>query len=109
MCPNGALDKEGIMELYAMPRKEAQVFIDQMFLMFDRDGNGTISFKVRLITQFLCQSGWLQEFVLATNMTTCGSVEDKMRWAFKMYDTDGSGENEYEILKGELGLTRDKY
>ena len=48
MCPNGALDKEGIMELYAMPRKEAQVFIDQMFLMFDRDGNGTISFKVRL-------------------------------------------------------------
>ena len=48
VCPNGALDKEGIMELYAMPRKEAQVFIDQMFLMFDRDGNGTISFKVRL-------------------------------------------------------------
>ena len=41
-------------------------------------------------------------------MTTCGSVEDKMRWAFKMYDTDGSGANKYEILKVELGLTGDK-
>ena len=33
----------------------------------------------------------LKEFVLATNMTSCGSVEDKMRWAFKIYDVDQSG------------------
>ena len=60
--PNGAIDKEGIMELYAMPRKEAQVFIDQMFLMFDRDGNGTISFKVRLT------------FCPLANLTDCRSL-----------------------------------
>ena len=34
----------------------------------------------------------LKEFVLATNMTSCGSVEDKMRWAFKIYDVDQSGQ-----------------
>ena len=34
----------------------------------------------------------LQEFVLATNITTCGSAEDKLRWAFRMYDKDNSGE-----------------
>ena len=30
--------------------------------------------------------------MLATDMTTGGSVEEKLRWAFKMYDKDGSGE-----------------
>ena len=32
-----------------------------------------------------------QEFMIATDMTTGGSVEEKLRWAFKMYDKDGSG------------------
>ena len=38
---------------------------------------------------------WLeacQEFVLATNMSSCQSAEDKLRWAFRMYDKDGSGD-----------------
>lgn len=46
MCPGGALDKEGIMAMYLMPRDKAKVFIDEMFRMFDADGNGTVSFKV---------------------------------------------------------------
>ena len=46
VCPSGALDKEGIMSMYLMPRDKAKVFIDEMFLMFDADGNGTVSFKV---------------------------------------------------------------
>ena len=35
-----------------------------------------------------------QEFVVATNLTTAGSAEDKLRWAFRMYDKDGSGEQD---------------
>ena len=85
MCPNGSLDREGIEQLYAMPRRliiamiliikkmlvitkmlistrtlvitiydglsfvlhrNAKVFIDQMFRLFDRDGNGKIGFRV---------------------------------------------------------------
>ena len=34
-----------------------------------------------------------QEFMIATDMTTGGSVEEKLRWAFKMYDKDGSGKS----------------
>ena len=34
----------------------------------------------------------VQEFVVATNLTTAGSAEDKLRWAFRMYDKDGSGQ-----------------
>ena len=33
----------------------------------------------------------IQEFIIATDMTTGGSVEEQLRWAFKMYDQDGSG------------------
>ena len=29
--------------------------------------------------------------MLATDMTASGSPEEKLRWAFKMYDKDGSG------------------
>ena len=39
--------------------------------------------------------GTFQEFMLATDMTSSGSPEEKLRWAFKMYDKDASGE-EYE-------------
>ena len=35
---------------------------------------------------------------MATNLTTAGSAEDKLRWAFRMYDKDGSGEF-YSIFK----------
>merc|ERR1712037_826122 len=70
-------------ELYAMPRRNAKVFIDQMFRLFDRDGNGKISFR---------------EFVVATNLTTAGSAEDKLRWAFRMYDKDGSGTIDMEEM-----------
>ena len=34
----------------------------------------------------------VQEFVVATNLTTADSAEDKLRWAFRMYDKDGSGQ-----------------
>ena len=30
--------------------------------------------------------------MLATDMTSCGSPDEQLRWAFKMYDEDGSGE-----------------
>ena len=32
-----------------------------------------------------------QEFMLATDMTGSGTPEEKLRWAFRMYDKDNSG------------------
>ena len=34
-----------------------------------------------------------QEFVLATNLTTAASAEEKLKWAFKLYDKDESGDS----------------
>ena len=39
-----------------------------------------------------------QEFMLATNMSDTTSSEEKLRWAFKMYDQDSSGDNQDDIL-----------
>ena len=43
--------------------------------------------------------------MIATDMTSCGSTEEKLRWAFKMYDEDGSGKYwnvQYQIIKMQL-------
>ena len=43
---------------------------------FDRDGNGSIDF---------------QEFLITIKMTSRGSIDEKLRWVFSLYDADGSG------------------
>ena len=82
--------------MYSMiiPEKNASVLVDHIFNVFDGDSNGSIDFAV--IHSFKsCRlrviSYNVQEFMIATDMTSCGSTEEKLRWAFKMYDEDGSG------------------
>ena len=43
-------------------------FCDYVFRNFDKDNNGYIDFK---------------EFLLAIHVTSCGSAEDKLNWAFR--------------------------
>ena len=83
-----------------LPEKNAIVFVNHIFRIFDKDNNGYIDFKVRILYKI----SWynikylyhlLKEFMIATDMTTGGSVEERLRWAFKMYDQDGSGEVNY--------------
>ncbi len=44
------LSKGKILDMYSMilPAGNAQVFVDQIFRIFDKDGNGSIDFKVRM-------------------------------------------------------------
>ena len=39
-----------------------------------------------------------QEFMLATTMSEARSPEDKLRWAFRLYDKDGSGKVDKHII-----------
>ena len=36
--------------------------------------------------------------MLATDMTSSGCLEEKLRWAFKMYDKDASGEQAKKVI-----------
>merc|ERR1712001_472674 len=46
-CPNGQLTKEKVLDMYSMilPVANAKVFVDHIFRIFDKDGNGDIDFK----------------------------------------------------------------
>merc|ERR1719397_56092 len=63
--------------------QSGELFMEQLFRIFDKDGDGSIDFK---------------EFMIATDMTSSGDPEEKLRWAFRMYDKDGSGEIDMEEM-----------
>ena len=70
-CPAGVLSKSDLHSMYAriLPAEDPTVIIDHLFRIFDSDENGSIDFK---------------EFVLATDITTSGAPEEKLRWTFKV-------------------------
>ena len=41
--------------------------------------------------------------MLATNMSEANNSEEKLRWAFKMYDKDGSGSIEIDEMVEIVG------
>ena len=47
-CPSGQLRRDTMMSMYSLilPAGNAEVFVDQIFKIFDQDGDGSISFKV---------------------------------------------------------------
>ena len=72
-CPDGRLTPKAFMHVYGSSFLSANTkeFCDYVFRNFDKDGNGYIDFK---------------EFLLAIHVTSCGSPEDKLGWAFRYND-----------------------
>ncbi|KAI8517097.1 PREDICTED: neurocalcin homolog [Branchiostoma belcheri] len=104
-CPSGQLTEEHFVSFYVGSfqsgdsRRKAEL-ATQIFRTFDRDGSGTIDFR---------------EFMCGMNVLMRGSITERLKWAFYMYDLDGSGSistNElldvlklmYEIRYPEYGL-----
>ena len=51
-CPSGKLERLKLEELYTMiiPEGNASVLVREIFRIFDKDSDGSIDFKVRLIS-----------------------------------------------------------
>ena len=71
---------------------KANMFVDSIFSKYDTDNDGHIDFKVKeFFIDFQFNRSMNQEFMLATNSSENETAEEKLRWAFKVYDKDSSG------------------
>ena len=70
-CPQGRLNANAFMKIYSkcFPSGNAKEFCDHVFRTFDSDKNGYIDFK---------------EFLLAIDVTSSGTPEEKLNWAFRL-------------------------
>ena len=69
-CPNGRLTPPKFVDMYKLffPSGNAEQFCDHVFRTFDTDKNGFIDFR---------------EFLLAIDVTSAGTPEEKLKWAFR--------------------------
>ena len=90
-CPNGQLTRDKFLEVYSsfFPQGNADKFCEHVFRTFDSDNSGKIDFK---------------EFLQAINITSSGKPEQKLEWAFQMYDVNGDGTIEPSEMAEIIGV-----
>jgi len=77
-CPNGLLTEQGFIKIYTQffPNGDPTKFASLVFRVFDENQDGAIEFE---------------EFIRALSITSRGNLDEKLHWAFRLYDVDNDG------------------
>ncbi|MEE6508427.1 hypothetical protein FKM82_021164 [Ascaphus truei] len=77
-CPTGRISKKQFESIYAkfFPDADPKAYAHHVFRSFDANNDGTLDFK---------------EYIIALHMTSSGKANQKLEWAFCLYDVDGNG------------------
>ncbi|CAH0730353.1 unnamed protein product, partial [Brenthis ino] len=75
-CPEGVVHEDSFKDIYAKFFPHGTLYAHYVFKAFDVNCSGAISFRELLVT-------------LSTLLR--GSVYERLRWAFRLYDVDGDG------------------
>ncbi|XP_072551368.1 guanylyl cyclase-activating protein 2-like [Salminus brasiliensis] len=77
-CPSGALHLHEFKRIFGIQREseEESAYIETLFRSFDANQDNTIDFM---------------EYVAALHLVLRGKLEDRLKWSFKVYDSDGNG------------------
>lgn len=75
-CPKGKMTKAKFAQVYSEIFKTGDVtfFAGHVFRTFDKNKDDFLDFR---------------EFIEGLSIISCGTREDKLRWAFEMYNVDG--------------------